>query len=84
MLVRACAEQKTVVNMVCEVPRWTNAKMEIDVAAPLNPIIQDSKKGTATSTSFLTISHTFLRSISIPPTHAPCDVLYLVPKLVGC
>lgn len=31
--------------MVCEVPRWTNAKMEIDVGAPLNPIIQDSKKG---------------------------------------
>ena len=38
-------EEKTVVNMVCEVPRWTNAKMEIDVGAPLNPIIQDSKKG---------------------------------------
>lgn len=38
-------DEKTVVNMVCEVPRWTNAKMEIDVGAPLNPIIQDSKKG---------------------------------------
>ena len=26
--------------MVVEVPRWTNAKMEIDTKAPLNPIVQ--------------------------------------------
>jgi len=32
-------------NMVVEVPRWTNAKMEIDTASPLNPIKQDIKKG---------------------------------------
>ena len=25
--------------------RWTNAKMEIDTKAPLNPIVQDQKKG---------------------------------------
>lgn len=31
--------------MVVEVPRWTNAKMEIDTANPLNPIKQDIKKG---------------------------------------
>jgi len=36
-----------VVNMVCEVPRWTNAKMEIAVGQKMNPIIQDSKKGKA-------------------------------------
>eukprot|EP00040_Diaphanoeca_grandis_P031585 m.189286 g.189286 ORF g.189286 m.189286 type:complete len:286 (-) comp32369_c3_seq3:1835-2692(-) len=36
-----------IVNMVCEVPRWTNAKMEIAVGQKLNPIIQDSKKGKA-------------------------------------
>ena len=30
--------------MVVEVPRWSNAKMEIDTKAPLNPIIQDEKK----------------------------------------
>jgi inorganic pyrophosphatase len=40
-------EEKTVVNMVVEVPRWTNAKMEINKSQPLNPISQDHKKGKA-------------------------------------
>jgi nucleosome-remodeling factor subunit len=31
--------------MVVEVPRWTNAKMEIATKDPLNPIKQDIKKG---------------------------------------
>lgn len=31
-------------NMVVEVPRWTNAKMEIATGEPLNPIKQDVKK----------------------------------------
>ena len=30
-------------NIVVEVPRWTNAKMEIDTKSPLHPIIQVSK-----------------------------------------
>lgn len=32
-------------NMVVEIPRWSNAKMEIATAEPLNPIKQDVKKG---------------------------------------
>uniref|UniRef100_A0A3Q3C469 inorganic diphosphatase n=1 Tax=Haplochromis burtoni TaxID=8153 RepID=A0A3Q3C469_HAPBU len=32
-------------NMVVEVPRWSNAKMEIAIKEPLNPIKQDEKKG---------------------------------------
>nr|XP_014349517.1 PREDICTED: inorganic pyrophosphatase 2, mitochondrial [Latimeria chalumnae] len=36
---------KTLYNMVVEVPRWTNAKMEIATKEPLNPIKQDVKKG---------------------------------------
>ncbi|KAM6221281.1 inorganic pyrophosphatase 2, mitochondrial [Rhynchocyon petersi] len=32
-------------NMVVEVPRWTNAKMEIATEEPLNPIKQDVKNG---------------------------------------
>nr|XP_023492555.1 inorganic pyrophosphatase 2, mitochondrial isoform X2 [Equus caballus] len=32
-------------NMVVEVPRWTNAKMEIATEEPLNPIKQDLKDG---------------------------------------
>jgi len=31
--------------MVVEVPRWTNAKMEIDTKSKMNPIKQDVKKG---------------------------------------
>ena len=38
-------ESKTVLNMVVEVPRWTNAKMEISKEEALNPIKQDTKKG---------------------------------------
>jgi len=33
------------VNMVCEIPRWTNAKLEIATGEALNPIKQDVKKG---------------------------------------
>jgi len=40
----ANAEQ-TVLNMVVEIPRWTQAKLEISKEEPLNPIKQDIKKG---------------------------------------
>ncbi|XP_069756979.1 inorganic pyrophosphatase-like isoform X2 [Narcine bancroftii] len=39
------SELQNVFNMVVEVPRWTNAKMEIATKEPLNPIKQDVKKG---------------------------------------
>uniref|UniRef100_U5ES97 Inorganic pyrophosphatase n=1 Tax=Corethrella appendiculata TaxID=1370023 RepID=U5ES97_9DIPT len=38
-------EAKNVYNMVVEIPRWTNAKMEISLGEGLNPIKQDVKKG---------------------------------------
>lgn len=34
-----------ILNMIVEVPRWTNAKMEISKEETLNPIKQDIKKG---------------------------------------
>ncbi|KAI9602697.1 hypothetical protein H4Q26_001993 [Puccinia striiformis f. sp. tritici PST-130] len=37
-------EQHNVFNMIVEVPRWTNAKMEISKSEPFNPILQDIKK----------------------------------------
>ncbi|XP_072534719.1 inorganic pyrophosphatase 2, mitochondrial isoform X1 [Salminus brasiliensis] len=37
--------EQLVFNMVVEVPRWSNAKMEIATKEPLNPIKQDVKKG---------------------------------------
>ncbi|KAI5297802.1 Inorganic pyrophosphatase [Ascosphaera atra] len=38
-------EEKTVMNMIVEIPRWTNAKLEISKEEFLNPILQDTKKG---------------------------------------
>ncbi|XP_045068573.1 inorganic pyrophosphatase 2, mitochondrial-like [Coregonus clupeaformis] len=38
-------ENEVLYNMVVEVPRWSNAKMEIATKEPLNPIKQDVKKG---------------------------------------
>ncbi|XP_076476846.1 inorganic pyrophosphatase Nurf-38 isoform X1 [Bombus vancouverensis nearcticus] len=37
-------EANKIVNMVVEIPRWTNAKMEINLKEALNPIKQDVKK----------------------------------------
>ncbi|XP_038846513.1 inorganic pyrophosphatase-like [Salvelinus namaycush] len=38
-------ESQNIFHVVVEVPRWTNAKMEIATKDPLNPIKQDVKKG---------------------------------------
>ncbi|KAK6537917.1 Inorganic pyrophosphatase [Orbilia ellipsospora] len=38
-------EQKTILNMIVEIPRWSNAKLEISKDELLNPIKQDVKKG---------------------------------------
>jgi inorganic pyrophosphatase len=38
-------KEKTILNMVVEIPRWSNAKMEISKDQPFNPIVQDTKKG---------------------------------------
>ncbi|XP_034040141.1 inorganic pyrophosphatase [Thalassophryne amazonica] len=38
-------ENQNIFHMVVEVPRWTNAKMEIATKDRLNPIKQDVKKG---------------------------------------
>jgi nucleosome-remodeling factor subunit len=38
-------ESKKIYNMVVEIPRWTNAKMEMATKEPLTPIKQDEKKG---------------------------------------
>ncbi|XP_066135541.1 inorganic pyrophosphatase 2, mitochondrial isoform X2 [Saccopteryx bilineata] len=37
--------KESLFNMIVEVPRWTNAKMEIATEEPLNPIKQDAKNG---------------------------------------
>ncbi|WBW73777.1 inorganic pyrophosphatase Ipp1 [Schizosaccharomyces osmophilus] len=37
--------EKTILNMIVEIPRWSQAKLEITKEATLNPIKQDTKKG---------------------------------------
>jgi nucleosome-remodeling factor subunit len=39
-----CNKEKNTFNVVIEIPRWTNAKMEINKSETLNPIVQDIKK----------------------------------------
>lgn len=41
----ATHEGGTLYNMIVEIPRWTQAKMEIATKEPMNPIKQDIKKG---------------------------------------
>ncbi|KAI1843385.1 hypothetical protein JX265_006212 [Neoarthrinium moseri] len=36
---------KTILNMIVEIPRWSNAKLEISKDEELNPIKQDTKNG---------------------------------------
>jgi len=38
-------KENNIFNMVVEIPRWTNAKMEISTKDKMNPIKQDIKKG---------------------------------------
>ncbi|KAL2154776.1 hypothetical protein VTH82DRAFT_3452 [Thermothelomyces myriococcoides] len=38
-------QEQTILNMIVEIPRWTNAKLEISKDEHLNPIKQDTKKG---------------------------------------
>jgi len=38
-------KENDIFNMVVEIPRWTNAKMEISTKDKMNPIKQDIKKG---------------------------------------
>ncbi|KAJ3054847.1 Inorganic pyrophosphatase [Rhizophlyctis rosea] len=38
-------EEKTILNMVVEIPRWSNAKLEVSKEEAFNPIKQDVKKG---------------------------------------
>ena len=39
------SEDENIYNMVVEVPRWSNAKMEVSTAETMNPIKQDEKQG---------------------------------------
>ncbi len=38
-------KQNGILNMIVEIPKWTNAKLELHTKEPLAPIVQDMKKG---------------------------------------
>eukprot|EP00741_Cyanophora_paradoxa_P006139 tig00000944_g5952.t1 len=38
-------QERGILNMIVEIPKWTNAKLEIEVAGKMNPIRQDAKNG---------------------------------------
>merc|ERR1712000_317314 len=38
-------QEQTILNMIVEIPRWTNGKLEVSKEELLNPIKQDVKKG---------------------------------------
>lgn len=38
-------KEKGILNMIVEIPKWTNAKLELNTKEPLAPIVQDTKKG---------------------------------------
>ncbi|KAF4529580.1 hypothetical protein B566_EDAN017627 [Ephemera danica] len=52
-------EEKKIYNMVVEIPRWTNAKMEISMKEVLNPIKQDVKKDKLRPSSKLSCRHSW-------------------------
>lgn len=38
-------KEQRIFNFICEIPRWTNAKLELHTKSELAPIVQDMKKG---------------------------------------
>jgi inorganic pyrophosphatase len=61
---------QTILNMIVEVPRWTNAKMEISKNELLNPILQDTKKGKLRFVRNCFPHHGYIWNCG---SHAPCS-----------
>lgn len=59
-------ENKTV-NMVVEIPRWTNGKFEISTELPGNPIVQDVKKGQVRFVKNLFPNHGYIHNYGALP-----------------
>eukprot|EP00871_Galdieria_phlegrea_P002052 jgi/Galph1/2848/GphlegSOOS_G1507.1 len=38
-------KEKGILNMIVEIPRWTNAKLELKSVEPFSPIVQDTRNG---------------------------------------
>ncbi|XP_044536844.1 inorganic pyrophosphatase 2, mitochondrial isoform X3 [Gracilinanus agilis] len=75
-------EHEKIFNMVVEIPRWTNAKMEIDTKEPLNPIKQDIKKGKLRYVANIFPHKGFIWNYgALPQVYAPGDIIQV--KILG-
>lgn len=75
-------KEKGIVNMVVEIPRWTNAKLEICKDELMNPIKQDVKKEKLRFVKNVFPHHGYLWNYgAIPQTWESPD---LVDKATGC
>lgn len=75
-------KQDRILNMVVEIPRWTNAKMEISTKDPLNPIKQDEKRGKLRFVHNCFPHHGFIWNYgALPQTWENPDV---VDPITGC
>lgn len=54
-------------NIVVEIPRWSNAKFEIDTKLPGNPIVQDVKKGAVRFVKNLFPHHGYIHNYGALP-----------------
>ncbi|SCV01824.1 LANO_0F13718g1_1 [Lachancea nothofagi CBS 11611] len=62
-------KQRRTVNMVVEVPRWSNAKFEISKELSFNPIVQDNKSGKVRFVDNVFPAHGFIHNYgAIPQT----------------
>lgn len=77
-------EEKQIFNMVVEIPRWTNAKLEITKEESLNPIIQDTKKGKLRYVRNCFPHHGYIHNYgAFPQTWEDPNVVHPETKAVG-
>ncbi|CCH61621.1 hypothetical protein TBLA_0F00760 [Henningerozyma blattae CBS 6284] len=77
-------EEKQIFNMVVEIPRWSNAKLEITKEEPLNPIIQDTKKGKLRFVRNCFPHHGYIHNYgAFPQTWEDPNVVHPDTKAVG-
>lgn len=77
-------EEKQIFNMIVEIPRWTNAKLEITKDEPLNPIIQDTKKGKLRYVRNCFPHHGYIHNYgAFPQTWEDPNVVHPETKAVG-
>uniref|UniRef100_A0A8C9Q2K3 inorganic diphosphatase n=1 Tax=Spermophilus dauricus TaxID=99837 RepID=A0A8C9Q2K3_SPEDA len=76
------SKKENLFNMVVEIPRWTNAKMEIATQEPLNPIKQDVKDGKPRFTANIFPYKGYIWNYgALPQVLSPGEVIHV--KILG-